>query len=515
MTAAVSRRQVLQGGALVATGAMLWRQPGFAAAPPAEQVHLQFGADSARSMVVSWASAGSVRRPRVRFGPAHKSLDGLVDAHTQTYVDAQSKGETWTHHALLDRLAPDTTYVYEVSHDGASPVRSTFRTAPAGRAKLRFSSFGDQTTGNPQDPIGSPFGSYVVDQVEAQEPLFHLVNGDLCYANFNGYTHGANPFSARNVIWDRWFANNQRSAMNRPWMPAAGNHENEAGNGPQGFASYATRFWLPENGSRDFRNYWYSFTAGSVQVISLQNDDVCFQDAGNTYIHGYSHGAQCKWLEVTLQRARSNPAIDWVVISMHQLAVSSSASGNGCDLGIRDQFVPLFDKYDVDLVLCGHDHDYERSYLLRGVVAGSPTKRPKVVSTDTADVDTSGGAVHMTLGGGGTALPTLPFSGSEPNGGQAKVITGKSTSEQEVADWSAVRDDAYPYGFAVFDVDPGHVPGGETTMKVTDYRTPPSSVAPPIAFDSFTLRRARSDKPGRGRSVLRGDERERHLAIPG
>jgi len=33
---------------------------------------------------------------------------------------------------------------------------------------------------------------------------------------------------------------------------------------------------------------------------------------------------------------------------MHQLAVSSSESGNGCDLGIREQFVPLFDEGQLD-----------------------------------------------------------------------------------------------------------------------------------------------------------------------
>ena len=489
----VTRRQVLQGGsAVLAGGAMFWRQPAIAGAPAPEQLHLQFGTDAARSMAVSWATAGSVGRPRVRFGPAHDMRDVTVGARTRTYRDAASKIEVQTHHAVLDGLSPDTSYVYEVLHDGATPVQSTFKTAPAGRAKMRFTSFGDQTTGDPRDPISTPFASYVVDQVEAQEPLFHLLNGDLCYANFNGYTHGANPFGPRPDIWQRFFLNNQRSASKRPWMPAAGNHENEAGNGPQGFASYATRFWLPENGSREFRNYWYTFTAGSVQVVSLQNDDVCYQDGGNTYIHGYSHGLQRRWLQQTLADARDNPAIDWIVVCMHQLAVSSSESGNGCDLGIREQFVPLFDKYGVDLVLCGHDHDYERSYALRGVVKGSPTKRPAVASHNTDSVDTTHGTVHLTLGGGGTALPSNVFSGSRPGGGQAKVITGKSTSENEPSDWSAIRDDAYPYGFATFDVDPGP-PGGDTTITVTYYRTPPSSLAPPVPFDTFTLRRPRSD----------------------
>jgi 3',5'-cyclic AMP phosphodiesterase CpdA len=58
--------------------------------------------------------------------------------------------------------------------------------------------------------------------------------------------------------------------------------------------------------------------------------------------------------------------VDWIIVQMHQDAASSSASGNGSDLGIRAAWLPLFDRYQVDLVLCGHDHDCERSFPVRG-----------------------------------------------------------------------------------------------------------------------------------------------------
>ena len=45
-------------------------------------------------------------------------------------------------------------------------------------------------------------------------------------------------------------------------MPAAGNHENELGNGPIGYAAYQTYFALPESGADpELRGLWYSFTA--------------------------------------------------------------------------------------------------------------------------------------------------------------------------------------------------------------------------------------------------------------
>jgi 3',5'-cyclic AMP phosphodiesterase CpdA len=67
--------------------------------------------------------------------------------------------------------------------------------------------------------------------------------------------------------------------------------------------------------------------------------------------------------------ARNDPSVDWIIVQMHQCACSSSATGNGSDLGTRQQWLPLFDQYEVDLVLNGHDHDYERSFPVRGADA--------------------------------------------------------------------------------------------------------------------------------------------------
>jgi hypothetical protein len=52
------------------------------------------------------------------------------------------------------------------------------------------------------------------------------------------------------------------------------------------------------------RGLWYAFTAGSVRVLSIANDDVTYQDGGNSYVRGYSEGAQKAWLEKGLSAAR-------------------------------------------------------------------------------------------------------------------------------------------------------------------------------------------------------------------
>jgi 3',5'-cyclic AMP phosphodiesterase CpdA len=112
-------------------------------------------------------------------------------------------------------------------------------------------------------------------------------------------------------VWEEYFDNTQLSAANRPWMPTLGNHENEPGNGDQGYLSYQTRFTLPKNGSGDFEGNWYSFQVGSVLFVMLDNNDVCYQVDTGSYLStgdsqilaGYSGGKQLKWLEKTLREA--------------------------------------------------------------------------------------------------------------------------------------------------------------------------------------------------------------------
>ncbi|WP_327142215.1 purple acid phosphatase family protein [Nocardia sp. NBC_01327] len=474
--------------------------PDQAAAPRVSGLHLQYGADAAREAVVSWHTVGSVSKPVVRYGTAADGFGKTADAETRTYRDAKAGIEIQAHHARLTGLSPDTDYVYAAGHDGAPPELGTLRTAPGGRAKFRFTSFGDQgtpTVGKAvngtwvNDNLGSPFAGDVTGGIEQLAPLFNLVNGDLCYANLA---------TDRLRTWNDWWANNSRSARYRPWMPAPGNHENELGNGPIGYAAFQTYFTVPDSGSEEHaKGLWYSFTVGGVRVIAVANDDICYQDAGNSYIRGYSGGAQKRWLESELAKARGDRGIDWVVVFMHQTAISSADKFNGADRAIREDWLPLFDRYQVDLVLCGHEHHYERSHPVRGTL-GTETLTPKPADTRKDVIDTTKGTVHLVIGGGGTSAPSnaLFFPGDKCRVitavGDVDPATGKKTPVyvMEDAPWSAFKDAEHPYGFCSFDVDPG-TPGGNTTITATYYAlTGPTSDLK--AIDKFTLTRPRSDR---------------------
>lgn len=477
-------------------------------APPVAGLHLQFGADASSEITISWHSLEPAANPRVMVGKMDGHLEQSVRAETVSYVDDKSRQTVYAHHAKVKGLRPDAPYMYAATHDGADAEFGAFRTAPRGRARFTFTSFGDQGTptigkamaNSPgglkppfiNDNLGSPAAAETTLGVERIAPLFHLFNGDLAYANLAD--------DRVRAWWDFW-ENNSRSARKRPWMPSPGNHENELGNGPIGYRAYQTYFSVPEAPGQTevTRGLWYAFTAGSVRVIALANDDVCYQDGGSSYVRGYSNGAQKAWLEAELKATRANRDIDWVVICMHQTAISTSAMANGADLGVREEWGPLFDRYGVDLVVCGHEHHYERSHPVRGREANT-TLTPIPVARNLAEIDTSAGTVHMVLGGGGTSEPTHQHFYDPP---QCRVITGVGARGPnghltpirviEPAPWSATRNGAHGYGFAAFTVDPGTRAGGQTAIEVVYYDVagPDGRLTP---FERFRLTRPRRDR---------------------
>lgn len=548
----LSRREFIRGAGLTgltAAGSPLGVLAGDCKAASAdgtpEQIHLTFGDDPSSTVVVSWASQAQAINPRV-------IIQGTAIAHAvthavqRTYTDGLNGQTVFAYHATIKGLNPDSIVKYVVTADNdrnhANPFSASFKTAPRGRVAFRWTSYGDLSTPNTSWKISYGQSRHAVEAVEQFNPLFHLLNGDLCYANLNPTVQPA--------VWADFGNNVQVSAVHRPWMPCPGNHEIEFGNGVHGFDSYLTRYLLPRNGTA-FEGLWYSFQVGSAFFISLSADDVIYQDSGafvagpeplvpvpstghppiqpgtSLYNRGYSSGAQTRWLEETLAKAVKDPSVDWIVVQMHQDALSSSKNGNGSDKGIRESWLPLFDRYGVDLVLCGHDHDYERSWPVRGcnhnvgrdaqTGASVDTCQPNpVIRSEPTDrrFDTRLGTIHLILGGGGTSVP-LDAYGMDPGDGrpQAKVITkpnrpipgptaGTFTRPQadalEDAIWSARRDTDTGYGIGVFDLDPG-VPGGKTSITIRYYHASGADRAPTGSyelFETFVLAKHRRDISG-------------------
>ncbi|WP_052466286.1 purple acid phosphatase family protein [Mobilicoccus massiliensis] len=484
-----------------------------ASTPPVRGLHLQFGADAAREVVVSWWTPDPVTAPRCTI----RTRDGAATTHaasTRSYADARSGRTVHAHHVSFTGLEPATRYEFVAEHDGAAPEHGDWLTGPAGRAALSFTAFGDQ--GVPMDPVeaerlglpgvggglGAPEAAGATAGVESLRPLFHVPAGDLAYANLA---------PDRVETWARYFDHTSTSARHRPWMPVPGNHENEHGNGRFGYDAYRTFYALPHASGHtdDTRGLWYAFTAGSVRIVGIHTDDFAIQHAGDDVIHDYSRGAQLAWLREELGTTRADPDIDWVIVVGHQLCISTADRANGADLGLRRVLLPLCAEFDVDLVIGGHDHHYERSHPVLGG-ADNETCTPVVAATRLDEIDATAGTVHLLVGSGGTSAPTHERMTTPP---RCRVITDVTLTDDrwgrrlpvhvwEDAPWSASRNLAHPFGFVQVTVDPGDRPGGLTRLTVTFHEVH-DAAGTLREFETFTLVRPRSDAPTSGSAARR------------
>lgn len=295
-----------------------------AAAAP-EQVHLGIPTeDPSASMSVLWLDLDPFAGPQsVTFG---------TNEVAARIVEGPSVGKAYE--ALLEGLTPDTEYEYSV---GASSF--VFRT-PAARLDadrpLRVVALGDHGT--------NERSAATVAAIEELAPDLVLHMGDISYAE------------GRQNEWIDWFRMVEPVAATRPWVTALGNHETYTGAGPYALVGppspleigfYQQRFGLPGN------EIWYSFDQAGVHFVAL-----------DTFSQGGIAQEEVDWLE---QDLAAHADARWTVAFLHEPPFSSNAN-HGSSERVQDAFVEIFARHGVDLVLAAHDHSYERTVAMDGVV---------------------------------------------------------------------------------------------------------------------------------------------------
>ena len=419
LTRPINRRTALKTGFVTAAAVAvpaIWTQPSRAAAPRIFGRVLSYGPDPTSQMVLGFASADPIGHATVR----------AVAGNHQISVDSVIQGVfgTTTRYgrAHLNSLSPGTTYSYTVVIDGASAGQGSFRTAEINPTSLRFTAFGDQGRG--------PTQTGLLRKLLSLQPDLHLFAGDLSYADANGM---GGPGGLVIGEWDGWLRQNEIATAGMPWMFAMGNHEMESGYSLHGYAGVLTR--VPFGGSSPLAvPTATTYRIGPVGFIGLDSNDVSFETPAN---RNWTSGAQTIWLDSTLAALRGpNSGIDFIVVYLHHSAYSTSGA-HGSEGGVRQAWVPLFDKYKVDLVIAGHNHCYERTLPLR---AG------QIVSMSPTDVRSDTGTTYATAGGGGAAASTSFTLGS----GRVATADGPVT---EQAPWS-LPDRTAQHAFLCVDLIP-------------------------------------------------------------
>lgn len=172
--------------------------------------------------------------------------------------------------------------------------------------------------------------------------------------------------------------------------------------------AYFDIFTLPRNGEAGgvpsgVENY-YSFDYGAIHFVCL----------GGYYSGSrLSNGVMCTWLKADLE-ANTNK---WLIAFWHQppYTMGSHNSEREFDLvEMRENAVPILESYGVDLVLCGHSHVYERSYLLHGHYGFTNTFQwSMVLDAGSGRMDETGPYVKQT-------------SGADAEKGTVYVVAGSS-----------------------------------------------------------------------------------------
>ena len=163
--------------------------------------------------------------------------------------------------------------------------------------------------------------------------------------------------------------------------------------------------------------------------------------------------------------------VDFVVVFFHHCAYSTTNS-HASDGGVRDAWVPLFEKHQVDLVINGHNHVYERTDAIKG--GRSRRAVPIGARTD----PTRDGIVYVTAGGAGRSLYGFPGAGQLRGArqGPGRAVDtfhwtkggGKAT---ETVEWSRVR---YT-GFSFLSVEVGARRGAAQDAALQGRRRSPRS----------------------------------------
>lgn len=336
---------------------------------------------AATSIVVRWRTDAATES-WVRYGSAPSNL-------TLTASDPNLVTE---HELTITGLSPDTRYYYGVGTSegtlAGDDLGHFFSTAPplGVTHPTRIWLLGDSG--------GASFAARGVRdafyQWNGNSPLdFVLLLGD------NAYDAGTDA-QYQAALFDMYPVTLARSTI---WT-TRGNHDLLYSGGGN---DYYDLFSLPRlgqcGGVASHSEAYYAFNWGTAHFICLDSEGVS-RAAG---------GSMMTWLGSDLAANTS----DWTICFWHHPPYTHGShdsddpeDSDGRMKDMRENALPILDSYGVDLVLCGHSHGHERSFLLDGHYGTSPTLLPSMI-LDGGDGNPSGDGAYQKSG-----LGAIPHSGA-------------------------------------------------------------------------------------------------------
>ena len=310
---------------------------------------------TSKSIVVRWRTDAAVRS-RVRYGTEAGNLNFMAD-------DSLLATE---HVVPLKGLTPYTKYYYSIGSfvdtlQGSADNYFYTLPEPGKEDMYRVGVFGDCGDNSiNQRNVKKQVLSYLGDQ---------YMNAWILLGD-NAYAHGTDAeFQAKffNIYKD--------DLLKRyPLFPTPGNHDYNDADYPKGYemaqrtheVAYYNNFSMPTlgeaGGVASHTQAFYSFDLGNMHFLSLDS----YGKEANEYRLYDTMGPQVQWIKKDLE---ANQNKGWVIAYWHHppYTMGSHNSDEETELvKIRENFIRILERYGVDLILCGHSHDYERTRLIQG-----------------------------------------------------------------------------------------------------------------------------------------------------
>ena len=314
--------------------------------------YLQSGTPT--SMIIKWRTS-TATNSKVWYGPNPASL-------TQTM---QESGARTNHEIKLTGLAPNTRYYYAIGDNsgilaGGTPNHFFQTSPPTGAVQpVRAWVLGDCGTGdNHARAVRDGYYTYAGDNMT---DLIMLL-GD------NAYDSGKDS-EYQTALFENMY---EDQLIHSVLWSTPGNHDYGSASASSQTGPYYDIFTFPKNGEAgglaSGTEAYYSFDYANIHFVTLDSHD-SGRDPGDPML---------VWLENDLQSTQQ----DWIIAIFHHPPYSKGShdSDNNSQLtDMRENVLPILEAAGVDLVLSGHSHSYERSYLLNGHYGFSNSLSPSMI----------------------------------------------------------------------------------------------------------------------------------------
>jgi hypothetical protein len=331
------------------------------------------------------------------------------------------------HIVNLIGLQPNTKYYYNIANTDQiiqSSAQHYFYTAPTigTEKKTKVWVTGDCGTGtSTQTNVKNAFLNYVGNNYID----LWLLLGDNAYNS--GYDN-----EYQTLFFEPY--QNSRTMKQTPIFPAPGNHDYYSSSQASRSGAYFQNFTLPTNGEiggpPSYNEGYYSYNYANIHFISL--DSYGTETASLYRLSDTLNSPQIAWLKADLAANTQK----WTIVYWHHPPYTMGSHNSDSELElryIREKVLPILERNNVDLVLCGHSHNYERTRLIKGHYGLETT-----FSANIHNQSNSSGRYD------GTA-DSCPYvkSSALPNKGIVYVVSGS-------AGWVSGIQGSYPHDATVY-----------------------------------------------------------------